>query len=74
MKTMDKILIIMAIAISLFTIVMVILFCIYQTIPDSLVTAFFGLFTGEMGFMGCIQIAKKIKEGKTDEADEETDI
>ena len=46
----DKILIFCAISIISFTITMIVLFCIYQSVPDTLITAFFGLFTAE----GCI--------------------
>lgn len=46
----DKILLFCAISIILFTLTMIVLFCIYQSVPDTLITAFFGLFTAE----GCI--------------------
>lgn len=46
----DKILIFCATSIIIFTLIMIVLFCIYQSVPDTLITAFFGLFTAE----GCI--------------------
>ena len=47
MSTIDKILISCAIAVIVFTVTMVVIFCIFQTIPDTLVECFFNLFTGE---------------------------
>lgn len=47
MNTIDKILLGCAIFIILFTITMVVIFCIYQSVPDSLIDATFSLFTGE---------------------------
>lgn len=47
MSTIDKILIICGIAVIVFTVTMVVIFCIFQSIPDVLVENFFNLFTGE---------------------------
>lgn len=47
MSTIDKILIICGIAVIVFTVTMVVIFCIFQSIPDTLVENFFNLFTGE---------------------------
>ena len=62
--TTDKALIFSAAMIVTFTIVMVILFCLYQTIPDSLVVAFFGSFACEGGFCAFIHKVKKDAEQK----------
>lgn len=70
LKTMDKILIIMAVAMCIFTIAMVVIFCIFQAVPDTLITAFFGACGAEGGFMGVIQVAKKIMEGKGEKSKE----
>ena len=47
MNTIDKILIGCAIAIIAFTVTMIVIFCIFQSIPDTLVDNFYNLFTGE---------------------------
>lgn len=47
MNTIDKILLGCAIFILLFVICMIIVFCIFQSIPDTLVESVFALFTGE---------------------------
>ena len=67
--TMDVILAIMAVLLVAFTICMVVLFVLYQQVPDTLITAFFSAFGAEGGFMAVIMVAKKIREGRTDEAD-----
>ena len=68
LHTMDVILLIMALLLVAFTITMIVLFCIYQQIPDTLVTAFFSAFGAEGGFMAVIMVTKKITENK-DETD-----
>ena len=60
--TTDKALIFSAIMITIFTIVMVVIFCIYQNVPDSLIVAYFGAFACEGGF--CTFIHKMKKDGK----------
>jgi ABC-type uncharacterized transport system permease subunit len=47
LNTIDKILIFCTAILLIFTIVMVVIFCIYQSIPDTLVVAFFGAFSIE---------------------------
>ena len=47
MNTIDKILIGCAIAVIAFTVAMIVIFCIFQSIPDTLVDNFYNLFTGE---------------------------
>ena len=47
MSTIDKILISCALAVIVFTVTMIVLFCIFQDIPCSLVDNFFDLFKGE---------------------------
>jgi len=48
MNTIDKILISCAIAVIVFTVTMIVIFCVFQAIPDSLVECFYSLFTGEI--------------------------
>ena len=47
MNTIDKILLGCAIAVIAFTVAMIVIFCIFQSIPDTLVDNFYNLFTGE---------------------------
>lgn len=51
----DVILIIMGITLFLFIVTMIILFCLFQSIPDTLVISVFGIFTGECGIMGMLK-------------------
>jgi len=68
MNTIDKILIACAIAVIVFTTTMIVIFCIFQTIPDVLVENFFDLFTGEIVVTFCIWwIKKKYGREKTNE-------
>ena len=71
--TMDIILAIMGVAILTFTVTMIVLFCVYQAIPDTLVQCFFACCGSEGGFMAVIMVTKKLKEGKNEEP-EETDV
>ena len=65
--TMDIILALMGVAILTFTITMIVLFCVYQSVPDTLVNCFFACCGSEGGFMAVIMVAKKIKEGKDED-------
>ena len=47
MNTIDKILIGCAIFLIAFTITMIIIFCVFQSVPDSLIEAVYGLIGGE---------------------------
>lgn len=58
MKTMDIILIIIGIAVGIFTIAMIQVYLATGGIPDTLVTCFFIACTGEAGIMGWIRQAK----------------
>lgn len=57
--TTDKALIFSAIMIIIFTTVMIIMFYQFQTIPDSLVVAFFAAFACEGGYCAMIHKVKK---------------
>ena len=62
--TMDIILALMGVAILTFTITMIVLFCVYQSVPDTLINCFFACCGSESGFMAVIMVAKKLKEGR----------
>jgi hypothetical protein len=47
LNTIDKILIFCTVLLLIFTITMIIIFCIYQSVPDTLIGAFFGAFSIE---------------------------
>ena len=57
-KTMDFILIMVGISVVVFTVVMIWLYLLTGSIPDTLCTCFFVACTGECGFMGWIKTAK----------------
>jgi len=46
-KTLDRILIGCALFLLIFTIAMVVIFCVFQSVPDTLIDAVFGLLGGE---------------------------
>jgi hypothetical protein len=56
---MDVILIIMGVFLLLFTVCMIIFFCLYGAIPDTLVTCVFATLAGECGIMGWIKTSKE---------------
>lgn len=59
MNTMNKILIIIGIALLAFTVEMIVLFKQYGTVPDTLITCVFAALTGELGVMGWIKTTKE---------------
>ena len=60
--TMDTILIILGISLAVFTAVMIALFCLYQSTPDTLIGCVFAAITGECGIMGWIKNNKERQE------------
>lgn len=68
--TTDKALIFSALMILVFTIVMVVTFFLYQSVPDSLIMAFFGCFGLEGGYCAFIQKIKKTTKTTDEEADD----
>ena len=65
MNTIDKILISCAIAVMAFTVTMIVIFCVFQSVPDTLIDNFFNLFTGETIITFLIWWIKK--KGQKDE-------
>lgn len=61
MTGLDKTLIFVAIADTLFVIAMIVLFCLFQDVPDALVLAVFGATFGECG---CCSYIWKVKREK----------
>ena len=70
MNTLDKILLACAIFLVLFTVSMIVIFCIFQTIPDSLVEAVFSLAGSEAIITGVIWYAKKKINSKRETKDD----
>ena len=69
MTTLDKILLFVAIFILLFTITMIVIFCLFQSTPDTLIESVFGLVSGEAFITFVIWWIKKkgqTKNGKTE--------
>lgn len=58
MKTLNRILIILGIFLALFIITMIVLFCIYQSVPDTLVVGVLGSGGTECILCAIIEIAK----------------
>ena len=72
MKTMDLILVIVAILLLVFTAIMLVTFWRYGMIPDTLCTCVYACLGGECGVMGMIQTAKvRAQERKWQLEDEE---
>ena len=57
-KVMDLILVIVGVSLLVFTIVMIQLFKVYGTVPDTLITCVFATLGGECGIMGWIKTTK----------------
>ena len=71
---MDIILAILGISIVTFTVTMIVIFCVFQAIPDTLVQCFFAYCGSEGGFMAVIMVAKKITERDYYEKPKETEL
>lgn len=59
MKTLDKVLMILGIFLGLFVICMIVLFCIFQSVPDVLIQCVLGSSSIELLLMAWITITKK---------------
>ena len=64
-KFLDKVLIVIALFLLVFIITMIVIFCIKDSVPDTLIISVFGACTGEVSVCGWI---KTIKEKKHDNA------
>ena len=58
MRTIEVILILVGILLIAFTVTMIITFWRMGTVPDTLITCFYGALAGECGVMGWIKTAK----------------
>lgn len=67
LNTLDKILLTCFISLIVFTLIMIGLFIEFQSVPDSLIIAFFAIFTGECGC--CTYIWKSKLKNKFDRMD-----
>ena len=68
---LDKVLLTIGVFLGLFIIAMVVLFCIYQSVPDTLIQCVLGSSAIELLLMAWITVTKK-KLG-VDDADEDND-
>lgn len=71
--TTDKALIFSAIMLTIFTIVMIVVYFMFQSVPDSLVVAFFGAFGLEGGYCAFIHKIKKEAQKRNDIVPDEPD-
>ncbi len=65
-RFLDRVLIALAIFDLLFVVAMIVIFCIYQSVPDTLIISVFGATFGECG---CCAAVFKSKVLKGDESD-----
>lgn len=72
--TTDKALIFSAIMIILFTIAMIVMFYFFQSVPDSLVVAFFAAFACEGGYCAFIHKIKKQVEQELEDNHDDKDL
>ena len=70
MNTIDKILLACAITLLLFTVSMIVIFCIFQDIPNTLVEAVFGLASSETIITFAIWWIKKKASNKKEKEKE----
>lgn len=69
-KAMDVALVIVLIITLVFTGVMTWLFIQFQSVPDTLITAFYAVVGGECGVMGWIKTSKEKNKAKNEEKNE----
>ena len=74
MNTIDKILIGCVVALVSFTVTMIILFCVYQSVPDTLIDRFFGLLGSEIILTFAIWYIKKRYARKYEKEDRENEV
>lgn len=66
-KTMDRILAVLAGFLFLFVVVNLIIFCVTGSVPDVLITCVFAACTGELSVMGWIKTTKEKLKGDSDD-------
>jgi hypothetical protein len=66
LNTSTKILILLGITTLIFMIAMIIIFCMYQMVPDVLIERYFTCVVGEGGFLMIIKVVKTVVEKKKD--------
>lgn len=71
--TTDKALIFSAIMILIFTVTMIVIFFMFQSVPDTLIVSFFGCFGLEGGYCAFIHKVKKEAKMKLGELNVATD-
>lgn len=64
MGTMDFILLIVFLCLTVFTIAMIKLFTVYGSVPDTLITCVFATLGGECGILGWIKTTKEKKQDR----------
>ena len=69
--TMDKILVFMGVFLLLFVVTMIVLFTIFQSVPDTLIVSVFGACGFECGAMAAIQNRKTAARAKLEEIQNE---
>lgn len=67
MKTSNKILIVLGIGLLIFTILMIVIFFIKDSVPDTLITCVFAACTGEFSVLGWIKTTKEKNKNNDDQ-------
>ena len=66
---MNKCVIFLFVFLLIFTITMIVLYCVFQSVPDALIAAVYGFCGGECGFLALIKNCKtKHKKKNHDES------
>ena len=66
LNTSTKILILLGITTLIFIIAMIVIFCMYQMVPDVLIERYFTCVVGEGGFLMIIKVVKTVVDKKRD--------
>jgi len=67
MKTSNKILMVLGIGLLIFTILMIVIFFIKDSVPDTLITCVFAACTGEFSVLGWIKTTKEKNKNNDDQ-------
>ena len=71
MKTSNIVLLVLGVFIAAFIISMIVVFCVKDSVPDTLIQYTLGAGGVEVLALACIKISKAVVGGKTDEEGEE---
>jgi len=70
LPVMDICLVVVCVIMLVFTTVMIVIYCRYGAIPDTLVISVFGVLGGECGFLAMIRTAKERNRDRKNELED----